>query len=169
MSDPIYGMQFTSNKDAIGESTYLSTQQRLQSDVTNTVPLFNITTIPAGTGIPIDWSTVVTNSEQLFLVTHSLGYIPQVLILFHLIPISLSNNPSTFSGAYTMGGIVLAEGGNFTDWIDYTVTAETLTINHHNQSYGAGTGSYTSLAPAYNLWFKYVICNNTQIQTVTLH
>lgn len=168
MTDVVYGMSF-SPTDAINLPTYSTNTNRLQSDLTNPAPLFNVRTIPAGTGSSIDFSITETISEQLLVVNHELGYLPQVYIVFYLIPKDPSVDPSTFSGAYTIGQMFLAEGGAGADFINYTVNTQTLTINHINESFGGSSGSYTSYAPDYNLWVKYIICNNSQIQTITIN
>jgi hypothetical protein len=163
-----YGMNF-GTQDAVHSPTYTTTQNRLQIDLNNPAPLFNALTIPAGTGFSVDLTQVQSDSEQLLLVTHNLGYIPQAYVTFLLTPINPTNNPSSYAGAYGIGLVLIAAGGALVDSITYNLTSTTMTINHNVNSLGMGSGSYTSYAPDYNLTIKYLICNNQGIQTITLN
>lgn len=170
MTDIAYGMNFANtNGDAVHNPTYTTTQNRLQIDLNNPAPLFNLITLEAGTGFSIDLSTITTDSEQLAVINHNLSYVPQVYTTFYLIPINPSINPSTFANTYGIGQVLLGEGGNSVDFIGYTVNSTTLTFNHTVESFGGGSGSYTSVAPDYKVQIKYLICNNPQVQTITLN
>jgi hypothetical protein len=160
-----YGMNFGTT-DAINSPTYTTTQNRLQIDLNNPAPLFNLVTIPAGTGFSVNLAAVQSDTEQLLLVNHNLGYVPQVYVTMILTPINPTNNPSTYAGAYGIGVGLIAAGGAAVDSIGYALTTTTMTINHTVTSNGQGSGSYTSYAPDYNLTIKYLICNNVGIQTI---
>ena len=163
-----YGMNF-GVQDAINNPNYSTTQNRLQIDLNNTAPLFNLITIPAGTGFSVNLAAVQSDSEQLYLINHNLGYIPQVYVTFQLVPINPSNNPSSYAGTYGLAIAIIAEGGSGSDYINYALTTTTMTINHTTSSNGQGSGSYTSYAPDYNVIIKYLICNNVGIQTITFN
>lgn len=165
MTDASYGMNFAADGgDAIHNPTYSTTQNRLQIDLNNPAPLFDNLIISAGTGSSVDFSVAEEISEQLLVINHNLGYVPQVLSVFSLI----SKSTGLYQG-YGLGFALLAEGGAGQDWIDYSINAQTFTINHHNESFGGDTGSYTSTAPDFNLWVKYLICNNPAIQTISIN
>jgi hypothetical protein len=163
-----YGMNFGVS-DAANNPNYTTTQNRLQIDLNNPAPLFNLVTVGAGTAFSVDLTQVQSDTEQLLLVVHDLGYIPQVYTTLYLEPINPNIAPSNFNYSYGIGLVLLAEGGAGDDVIDYNVTSTTFTVNHTVQSFGGGTGSYTSYAPDYNLTIKYLICNNVGIQTITFN
>ena len=141
-----YGMNFGVS-DAINNPNYTTTQNRLQIDLNNPAPLFNALTIPAGTGFSVNLTQVQSDTEQLLLVTHNLGYIPQTYVTFFLTPTNPANNPSTYAGAYGIGIVILNQSGAGVDSISYSLTTTTMTINHAVTSNGTGIGSYTSYSP----------------------
>lgn len=161
MSQGKYGIQF-GNTDAINNpDIYTSTRNRLQIDLTNNAPLFNVKTVPAGSAFSVSFNVAQTITEQLLLINHNLGYIPEVYTVFTLTLLSTG-----VASSYALGQIFIANGGGGADYINYTATANTLQINHVVVSYGfGGGGSYTSTANLYNLTVKYLICNNLGIQS----
>lgn len=159
-----YGMKF-SNSGNINNPDYTTDTKRLNIDLSNPEPLFGIKTTSGGTGINIALDSASTISEQLLVIPHVLTYEPQVYITLMLIAINGEAPGLLLNNRYASGTIPYNAGGSlYQDWIDTTVTATTVTINHHVQSYGVGTAgsSYTSVATYYNLQTKYLICNNTQ-------
>lgn len=165
--NPDYGMQFGTT-DAIHDPFYTTNQNRLQTNLFN--PLgkqFDVISIPGGTAFSIDLSTVVTDTEQLFTITHGLGYVPQTYVVFS--PILIGSGQTAGQTGYNEEIVILASGGTGTDVIDYTVNEDTFTINHTLTCDGSGSGSYTSTANLYTLQVKYLICNNTQIRTTVVY
>jgi len=165
-----YGMNFAADGgDAKNSPTYTTTQNRLQIDLNNPAPLFDLITIPAGTNFSVDLTQVQSDTEQLYVVNHALGYKPQVYLVFLLVPANPTSSGAVSSGTYTIGQMLLNQGGGGQDAITYSVNSQTLTINHTVSSNGSGGGSYTSPANQYLIQVKYLICNNPSIQTVTLN
>lgn len=156
MSTPVYGMNFGVT-DPLHSPSYTTTRTRLQSDLTNPAPLFDVKTLSAGSAISVNLAVSQTISEPLLVVSHRLGYIPQVYTLYNLL------------GTYSIGQIVLASGGSAIDFIGYTLGTQLFTIVHTVQSFGGGSGNYTSPAPNYKVWVKYIICNNPSIQTISIN
>lgn len=171
MTDTVYGMNFAADGgDAIHFPTYTTTQNRLQIDLNNPAPLFDLIKIPAGTNFSVDLGQVQQDSEQLYIVNHNLGYIPQVYVVFLLLPTTSSSTGALTVGAYSFGEMLIAEGGSSTDIINYAINSQTLTINHIVTSDGTDPGfSYTSPANQYLIQIKYLICNNPAIQTISIN
>lgn len=171
MTDINYGMNFAGQGgDAINAPVYSSLQSRLQVDLNNTAPLFNIITIPCGSAFSVNLLTTTVISEQLGTpIIHGLGYIPQVIAVFYLIPIGTPATPSNYAYSYSLGQSLLAQGGGGQDIINYSVNSQTLSFNHIVSSTSGGVGSYTSIAPSYKVQIKYLICNNPQIQTLSFN
>lgn len=162
-----YGMQF-GTRDAIHDPFYTTNQDRLQINLFN--PLgnqFDVVQVPAGTAFSVDLSTVATDEEQLLTVTHGLGYIPQVYVVFSLIPVNSGDAPA--SEGYYEEIVLLVNGDAGSDVIAYTIDENTFTVTHTVTSYGTGSGSYTSTANLYTLQVKYLICNNTHVRTTVIY
>lgn len=166
MSNPIYGMQF--GTDALHNPSYSTLQKRLQINLNNPYgKQFNVVSVPGGTNFSVDESQVQSATEQLFTVTHGLGYIPQTYVVFSQIPIG--SNQTAASSGYDMEQITIASSAVLSDTITYIVNTTTLTVNHTVSSIGGGSASYTSTAANYTLQIKYLICNNPQIRTTVFH
>lgn len=158
MTDVQYGMNFAKQGgNAIQSPTYSSLQARLQIDLNNPAPLFDVVTMAAGTAININEAVVETISEQLLVVDHNLGYIPQAYLFFQA------------QLTYSLGFYIISGGELVNDSVGYILTPTTLTINHTVESFGNGTGSYTSTAASIQLNVKYLICNNLGIQTLSFN
>lgn len=158
-----YGMQF-GPQDALHSPTYSTIQNRLQVDLDNPLDkLFDVVTFPAGTAFSVNEAAVQTDTEQLYVVNHGLGYKPQVYVVFSLILIG-SNSLLTFA----LDEALLGVSNAITDSINYQINGSTLNINHTVSSNGSGSGSYTSAANTYEVQMKYIICNNPHIRTPTL-
>lgn len=167
MTNLSYGMQFGPT-DALRAPDYSTLQERLQINLNNLLgKQFDVKTITAGTAINIDLTDVETISEQLLVITHGLGYVPQTYAVFSLIPKSSTETPSELG--YTEEEVLLSEGGSGQDYISYTIDKDTFTVLHYVTSNGTGTGDYTSSANTYNVQVKYLICNNTKIRTTNFY
>ena len=165
-----YGMNFApQGGSAITSPTYSSLQTRLQIDLNNPAPPFNVVTIGAGTAFSVSNSTPQSDSEQLLLVTHNLGYPPQVYVTFLLTPNSGSSSGVSSVNTYSLGQMTITNNGIVADYIGFQVTTTTMAIVHTVVSSGQGTGSYTSPANQYNVQIKYLICNNLGIQTLSFN
>lgn len=161
-----YGMQF-GLIDALHAPSYSTLNNRLQINLNN--PLgkqFDVPIISAGTNVNISLAADETITEQLLLVTHGLGYIPQTYVVFSLLAQGSTQTPGEVG--YTEEQVYFMQGDTGSDFISYVVGKDTFTILHYVVSTGTGSGTYTSTAANYNLQVKYLICNNTQIRTTKL-
>jgi hypothetical protein len=162
MSGFNYGMNFGS-RDAENNPSYTTLRDRLQVDLSNNAPLYNVRTDPAGSALPVDFSVASILQETIFQVIHGLGYIPQTYTVF-----TLSNKdgtPLAIGSQYSINRMLLAQGGFGEDYIQSSVNNSIFSVVHYNISYGGGTGGGASLAPLYNISTKYIICNNPVVQT----
>ena len=163
-----YGMNFAPH-DAVNNPSYTTTQSRLQIDLNNPAPLFNVVTQSAGTAWNVSTANPFNISEQLLVVNHQLGYVPQVYVAFLLLPISGASSGATYTGQYSMGQLLIYEAALVNEYINYSVNTTTLTINHVLTGGGFDVGPYTSPANQYLIQVKYLICNNPVVQTITIN
>jgi len=165
-----YGMNFApQGGNAINAPTYSSLQERLQIDLNNPAPLFDVVTVGAGSAFSVSQSTVQSDSEQLLVINHNLGYIPQVYVTFLLTPNSGSSSGANSVDTYSLGQMTITNNGYVADYIGFQLTTTTMAVVHTVASSGEGTGSYTSPANEYNVQIKYLICNNLGIQTLSFN
>lgn len=138
--------------------TYSSLNNHLQVDTLKKNPkLFDVVTVDAGNALVV--SDGFTQEEDVFSVTHGLGYKPTVWVFFFI----YAKGSNTDSGQYSTGTYIFA-GSTVNDLLRFEVNETALRIIHkvENISYG---GAYTSIAANYKLRLKYYIFNNRASNT----